>query len=149
MKKSLFIIILIYIFASSIGYTQNKAKSDLCVYNEKLMVGTWKMDTIYLKENINLGDYKELYDQKFRELKDSTVFYFRNDYTYERVAKGQSTKGTWSISNDGTLIIVKMIGKEAEEKSRILELTKTNLVMSPMSESSNSKVVMHKVIDNE
>ncbi|HOY39901.1 MAG TPA: lipocalin family protein, partial [Bacteroidales bacterium] len=104
---------------------------------------------IYLKENINLGDYKELYDQKFRELKDSTVFYFRNDYTYERVAKGQSTKGTWSISNDGTLVIVKMIGKEAEEKSRILELTKTNLVMSPMSESSNSKVVMHKVIDNE
>jgi len=60
------------------------------------------------------------------------------------MSMGKLTKGTWNISRDGTMINVKIDGRDTEEQSRILELNATKLIMSPMSESSNSKVVMYK-----
>ncbi|HUM89569.1 MAG TPA: lipocalin family protein [Prolixibacteraceae bacterium] len=113
--------------------------------NEKYMVGTWKMDTIFLKENTNLGDYKALYDQKFIELRDSTLFEFKADYSYIKTVKTKITTGVWKISDDGTQIIIIKEDSNNEEKSRILELNNNLLMMSPLSESTNSKVILKKV----
>ncbi|HPG72926.1 MAG TPA: lipocalin family protein [Bacteroidales bacterium] len=141
--KNLFLLIF-FIFTTIISFSQNKNKSNLCLQNEKYMVGTWKMDTIVIKEDFDMGDYAALYQEKFKILKDSTYFVFSSDFSYTKMSMGKLTKGTWNISRDGTMINVKIDGRDTEEQSRILELNATKLIMSPMSESSNSKVVMYK-----
>lgn len=143
MKNLLITIFLICI--TGILWAQKPQKSSLCLMNEKYMVGTWKMDTIFLKENTNLGDYKALYDQKFIELRDSTLFEFKSDYSYIKTVKTKITTGVWKISDDGTQIIIIKEDSNTEEKSRILELNNNLLMMSPLSESTNSKVILKKV----
>lgn len=143
MKKLLFAILIIC--TSSVLLAQKPQKSSLCMMNEKYMVGSWKMDTIFLKDNIKLGDYQALYDQKFNELKDSTLFEFRADYIYLKTVRSTVSIGTWKISADGTQIITVKEDGNIEEKSRILELNDNLLMMSPLSESTNSKVILKKV----
>jgi len=63
--KNLFLLIF-FIFTTIISFSQNKNKSNLCLQNEKYMVGTWKMDTIVIKEDFDMGDYAALYQEKFK-----------------------------------------------------------------------------------
>ncbi len=124
---------------------QNKEKGKLCKINEELIVGTWKLDTIYLKENVQFGDYYYLYEKKFNELRDSSFFVFNANYEYKKITKSEVSTGTWEISPDGTRITIKTDNNNTEDKSRILELNEKILMMNPLSEgSSNSKVILKR-----
>lgn len=73
------------------------------------------------KEGRNISD-KDI--QMFQELK----FDFQKDGVLELSVLDQKLKGTWSISDDGKKLKMKVGGDEKEEEIEILELSKTKMV---------------------
>ncbi|HXK81498.1 MAG TPA: DUF5004 domain-containing protein [Bacteroidales bacterium] len=146
--RKLLLIILISLF----GYINLLAQSNKTNIKEleNMLIGTWKVDTIYLKTELNLGAYYELYVEKFREIKDLTSFIFEKNKSYSnKTLKGLEKSGKWRISPDGKKIIVRLENTGKDETSKIELLSNDSLIISPLEESSNSKVVLYKFVEND
>lgn len=146
--RKLLLIILISLF----GYINLLAQSNKTNIKEleNMLIGTWKVDTIYLKTELNLGAYYELYVEKFREIKDLTSFIFEKNKSYSnKTLKGLEKNGKWRISPDGKKIIVRIDDTGKDETSKIELLSNDSLIISPLEESSNSKVVLYKFVEND
>ncbi|MDD4235326.1 MAG: DUF5004 domain-containing protein [Bacteroidales bacterium] len=146
--RKLLLIILISLF----GYINLLAQSNKTNIKEleNMLIGTWKVDTIYLKTELNLGAYYELYVEKFREIKDLTSFIFEKNKSYSnKTLKGLEKNGKWRISPDGKKIIVRLENTGKDETSKIELLSNDSLIISPLEESSNSKVVLYKFVEND
>jgi hypothetical protein len=149
MNKKIFITLLIGIFSFSCLFGQSQKKIGIKDV-EQMLIGTWKVDTIHLKPDLDLGAYYDLYVEKFKEIKEFTVFNFEKNKTYtNKGLKGIEKKGKWRITPDGKRIIVKMNDTGKDESSKIDYISKDSLIISPLEESSNSKVVLYKYIENE
>lgn len=147
-KKILILIVLLGLAYSNL-FCQSQNKTGIKDI-EQMLIGTWKVDTIHLKTDLNLGAYYELYVEKFKEIKEFTTFRFEKNKTYtNKGLKGIEKKGKWRITPDGKRIIVKMNDTGKDESSKIDYISKDSLIISPLEESSNSKVVLYKYVDNE
>ncbi|MDD2198544.1 MAG: hypothetical protein PHE08_02335, partial [Bacteroidales bacterium] len=88
--------------------------------------------------------------EKFREIKDLTSFIFEKNKSYSnKTLKGLEKNGKWRISPDGKKIIVRLENTGKDETSKIELLSNDSLIISPLEESSNSKVVLYKFVEND
>ena len=143
--KFILTILLTYILTASFGQSHKAIKE-----YEQLITGSWKVDTILMKDGLQLGEYYDLYVEKFKEIKERTLFTFETNKTYKKEGlNGISKTGKWKISPEGKRIIVKMDDNDKEEESKIIKLTADTLIITPLEESSNSKVILYKFVGDE
>lgn len=149
MKFYTFVLVILFYFSVSTVFGQHK-KSKVQSQNEEFLIGIWRVDTIVMKNMQDLGEYYDLYLEKYKELKEKTSFEFNKDKTYiKNGLRGLQKKGIWRMSSDGKRIIVKMEATNKDEESRVIRIDKDTLIIAPLEESSNSKVVLYKVKENE
>lgn len=143
MKKIYTVLILISIVFFAIStYSQNANKQ---VENTKMLIGTWKLDTMKFENFEFPEEYLPLVQERYQQMKDSTLFIFNEDRTYFSSGVNAESHGTWRITSDGKYILVRIKGSEKEEKSKIKSISNSKLIMIPMQESaSNSEFILKK-----
>ena len=121
-----------------------KAQNDLQAINTNYLQGTWLIDTMYLDFELS-EQMMSVYAERFRELKETTRFVFREDGTYEKVSKDAPRTGTWEISPNGNMIIIHFDDSDETSRTLISVLDESHLTMLPVDESAqNSKVELVK-----
>jgi DNA gyrase/topoisomerase IV subunit A len=69
---------------------------------------------------------------------------FKEDKTYETAVEGQTTKGTWSLSEDGKMLITKNEGSEKADSLNIDEITAEKLTVSGTQNNMKMKLMFSK-----
>lgn len=141
MKKIKYILIVACILVSASAFSQNT--KDEC---EKMIEGTWKVDSLDIG-SFNLSpQYAEIVKQKLPEIIESTEVVFGKRKKYKKTGFEGETTGTWSISKDGAYVLVKLDGDSKVTKTKIVKLTDEKLIIAPDNEdSANSRAYMYKV----
>ncbi|HOZ29827.1 MAG TPA: lipocalin family protein [Bacteroidales bacterium] len=140
MKQIILIIATIIISYGNI-FSQN-LKSEYT----KMIVGTWKVDSLEIG-SFNLSpQYEEMIRQKMPEIIAMTEVRFMSNKKYFKQGFEGTTEGRWDISQDGQFIIVKSNNSSDVSRTKIVSLTNDKLIMAPDDENSvNSKAYLYKV----
>jgi hypothetical protein len=138
--KFLLIGISIFIFANAFSQSRN-----LKAEYTKLIVGTWKVDSLEIG-SFNLSpEYQEIVKQKLPEIIANTEVVFKANKDYSKKGFEGSTSGKWEISKDGDYVLVKLDGSGTVSRTKIISLTSTKMVMAPDDENSaNSRAFLYK-----
>ncbi len=141
MNKLNFLLSLIFISIATIGFSQKNLKSEYA----KMLKGTWKVDSMDIG-NFNLSpEYEEIVRQKLPEIIAKTEVQFKSGNKYYKKGFEGEREGTWSISDNGQFILVKLNGDSKISKTKIIELSDTKLILAPEDpNSANSKAYMYK-----
>lgn len=102
-----------------------------CKGNPKdLIARKWVIDTEALKkENEKNGNKISDNEMKLaQEMIQDIYFDLKKDGSLEASMMGQKAKGSWSISDDGKKLKMKIEGENKENEIEILELTKSKMV---------------------
>lgn len=102
-----------------------------CKGNPKdLMARKWVIDVDALKKESEKEGKKVSDDEvkRAKEMMKDMYFDFKKDGSLEASMMGQKAKGTWSISDDGKKLKMKIEGEEKDSEIEILELTKSKMV---------------------
>lgn len=135
-------LIVILFFSVNVFAQQGKKQAEY----SQMLVGTWKIDTMEIKDFQVPPEYLPLIIDRYNKMKENAFFQFNEDKTYHSEGIGGLSKGQWKLSNDAKFIIVTLAETGKEEKSQILQLTEKQLIMAPVQQnSSNSKVTLFKV----
>lgn len=95
-----------------------------------LMARKWVIDVEALKKESE-KEGKKISDAEMKlaeEMMKDMYFDFKKDGSLEASMMGQKAKGTWSISDDGKKLKMKIEGEDKESEIEVLELTKSKMV---------------------
>ncbi|MDD2634379.1 MAG: lipocalin family protein [Bacteroidales bacterium] len=142
MNKLKFLLSLIFISIAILSFSQKNIKSEYA----KMLKGTWKVDSMDIG-NFNLSpEYEAIVRQKLPDIIAKTEVQFKSGNKYYKKGFEGEREGTWSISDNGHFILVKLKGDSKISKTKIIELNDTKLILAPEETSSaNSKAYMYKV----
>jgi RNA-binding protein YlmH len=142
MNKLRMILIMAFVVLSISAFSQNNLKGEYT----KLIQGTWKVDSLEIG-SFNLSpEYEEIVRQKMPEIIAMTEVQFNSRKKYLKKGFEGTKEGTWSISDDGEFVLVKLNGETKVSKTRIIKLTDEKMILAPEdANSANSKAYMYKV----
>lgn len=142
MNKLRMILIMAFVVMSISAFSQNNLKGEYT----KLIQGTWKVDSLEIG-SFNLSpEYEEIVRQKMPEIIAMTEVQFNSRKKYLKKGFEGTKEGTWSISDDGEFVLVKLNGETKVSKTRIIKLTDDKMILAPEdANSANSKAYMYKV----
>lgn len=141
MRQKAFITTIILLMITGAAFSQ-----DLQASYTKMIVGTWKVDSLELG-NLKLSpEYQKIVKEKMAEIIATTEVKFSSNKKYLKKGMEGTTEGIWSISKDGQHILIKTNGKSEVSKSIIISITNDKLIMAPDDPNAvNSKAYMYKV----
>ncbi|MDD4150692.1 MAG: lipocalin family protein [Bacteroidales bacterium] len=141
MNKLNFLLSILFIAIATISFSQKDIKSEY----SKMLKGTWKVDSLDIS-SINLSpEYEEIVRQKMPEIIAITEVQFKSGNKYYKKGFEGEREGTWSVSDNGEFILLKLNGDSKISKTRIVKLTEDKLILAPEEPSSvNSKAYMYK-----
>ncbi|MBN2777667.1 MAG: lipocalin family protein [Bacteroidales bacterium] len=141
MNKIRMIMIMAFVVLSISAFAQNNLKGEYT----KLIQGTWKVDSLEIG-SFNLSpEYEEIVRQKMPEIIAMTEVQFNSRKKYLKKGFEGTKEGTWSISDDGQFVLVKLNGETKVSKTRIIKLTDEKMILAPEeANSANSKAYMYK-----
>lgn len=139
MKLSLITIIILFAVV-------NVFSQDLKTLNTKQIVGVWKVDSLEIG-SFNLSpQYEAIVRDKMPEIIAMTEIKFLANKKYSKKGFDGTSEGNWSISKDGTQVLIKLDGSNDVSITKIIKLTDKKLVIAPDNENSaNSKAYLYKV----
>lgn len=141
MKLKAFITVIILLIITGSAFAQDKQAS-----YTKMIVGTWKVDSLELGSLKLSAEYEKIVKDKMVEIIATTEVKFSSNKKYLKKGMEGTTEGTWSISKDGQYVLIKQNGKADISKSVIVSITDEKLIMAPDDpNSANSKAYMYKV----
>jgi hypothetical protein len=141
MKQKLFISLAILMLSVMAANAQNLQSS-----YSKMIVGTWKVDSLELGSLKLSPEYEKMIREKMPEIIAMTEVKFSSNKKYYKKGMEGVTEGTWSISKDGQYVLVKFQGETEVTKTKIVSLTNEKLIMAPDDPNAvNSKAYMYKV----
>ncbi|MDR2836576.1 MAG: hypothetical protein LBV69_10375 [Bacteroidales bacterium] len=113
---------------------------------EKMMIGTWKVDSLELKLANLAPEYQEFAREKTKQIIPTIEISISEDHKYSMKGMPGVKNGIWGISKDGKLLNVKPIDNKPIEKSKIISLTEDKMIIQPLNPNSgNSKAYLYKV----
>jgi hypothetical protein len=141
MKQKLFISLAILMLSAMAANAQNLQSS-----YSKMIVGTWKVDSLELGSLQLSPEYEKLIKERMPEIIAMTEVRFSANKKYYKKGMEGVTEGTWSISKDGQYVLVKAQGESEVSKTKIVSLTNDKMIMAPDDPNAvNSKAYMYKV----
>lgn len=129
----------LFIYVTSV-FSQNLQKK----YSE-LIIGTWKIDSLDINSYKLSPEYETLVRQKMPEFIEHIEIQFLKNNIYHKKGNEGEKKGTWSISEDGKYVLVKIDGETKVSKTAIVKLTEDKLIIAPENPNSiNSHAYLYK-----
>lgn len=137
--------LILFVILTTLSYSVLSQQANKQVEYSKMLIGTWKLDTMKFENFSFPEEYLPIIQERYQQMKDSSIFVFNEDRTYFSRGVNSHTKGSWRITGDGKYILVRIEGKDREERSQIKSISNEKLIMIPMQESaSNSKFILKK-----
>ncbi len=143
MKKKRILLLLMLTLCTSVLFAQQNRKQ---VEFSQMLIGSWQLDTMEIKDFQVPEEMMPFLTERYNKMKEESLFVFNEDFTYFSTGMGSDIKGTWSISKNGKFIIISIEGREKEERTEILSISSSRLVMAPaQAGSTNSTFTLSKI----
>jgi len=122
-----------------------QAKKELNKF-EKMLVATWKVDSISIPMNNLAPEYQALAKQKMQEILPNIELIISSDQKYSMKGWTGVKDGIWTISKDGQILSVKPLDDKPVEKTKVILLTDEKLILESLNDKAKStKIYFYKI----
>jgi len=132
MKKVIILIVIFFLFLAACQQSP-----------EKILVGTWKLDSIETNQIIpqdQLADFNKAKE----EIKASTFLIFKDDYSYKASIWGDTASGFWKVDNENMILKISDAKTGDTATTIIKEISSKKVVLQETSDEITSVLTFTK-----